>query len=532
MHLQLSNRDPHPGRAEGGRSWILLAVLLLSVFLGNVARYRFLCDDAFITFRYAENVATGLGPVWNPGEHVEGYTSPLWVLLMAASIRLGLPPELTSQVLGVLSGIGVLALLALFCRKTWPDRPWAVWLLLAVLAASRSFTAWCTSGMETMLFTFLVLLGFLLLLRARTSARLHLPSSLVLVLATLTRPEGLLFAGVAGVFLLVDAARGRRRLAAAVSWLLLYVALVGAHLLWRHGYYGYWLPNTWYAKVPGLWLEQSRRYLSLFEQDYHIAWFLPFAGLAVLRRRDATALLFAVATGLYLGYVLAIGGDRFEFRFLVVVFPFLYWLIVDGLSSLARPGFLAAVPRPVTQGGVAVVAVALVLLTHLGSIREEARGRRAGVASVQAAGRYATRRAEEGRFLRSRIDQGVLPEDLVICVGGAGAVPYYTRWPAIDRRGLNDAYIAHLPVAERGQIAHEHDVPYEYLLERGVVVFDILNQLVHEEIPPGLPEEPVRHGSGAIPMRIVVLGDRYLVFGSLVSDEELARVFRGLEIRR
>ena len=40
-------------------------------------------DDAMIAMRYAKSIAAGLGPVYNPGERVEGYTGPLWVLLLA-----------------------------------------------------------------------------------------------------------------------------------------------------------------------------------------------------------------------------------------------------------------------------------------------------------------------------------------------------------------------------------------------------------------------------------------------------------------
>ena len=44
----------------------------------------FLCDDAFISFRYARNLLEGHGLVFNPGERVEGYTNLLWVLELAA----------------------------------------------------------------------------------------------------------------------------------------------------------------------------------------------------------------------------------------------------------------------------------------------------------------------------------------------------------------------------------------------------------------------------------------------------------------
>jgi hypothetical protein len=46
--------------------------------------YYALFDDAMISMRYAKNLAHGAGLVWNPnGERVEGFTNPLWVLLMS-----------------------------------------------------------------------------------------------------------------------------------------------------------------------------------------------------------------------------------------------------------------------------------------------------------------------------------------------------------------------------------------------------------------------------------------------------------------
>ena len=46
-------------------------------------------DDAYITFRYARNLAEGLGLVYNPGEWVLGTTTPLWAILLACGYRLG-----------------------------------------------------------------------------------------------------------------------------------------------------------------------------------------------------------------------------------------------------------------------------------------------------------------------------------------------------------------------------------------------------------------------------------------------------------
>src|SRR5689334_12867356 len=39
-------------------------------------------DDAYISYRYAQNLVAGQGLVFNPGERVEGYSNLLYVLLL------------------------------------------------------------------------------------------------------------------------------------------------------------------------------------------------------------------------------------------------------------------------------------------------------------------------------------------------------------------------------------------------------------------------------------------------------------------
>jgi arabinofuranosyltransferase len=75
---------------------VQLAVLaLLAAVIGGALALSFLCDDAYITFRYVSNARDGLGLVWNPPpfQPVEGYTSFLWALVLWAAWSLtGLEP--------------------------------------------------------------------------------------------------------------------------------------------------------------------------------------------------------------------------------------------------------------------------------------------------------------------------------------------------------------------------------------------------------------------------------------------------------
>ena len=61
----------------------LLCVCLLILTFISIWWRTWLAEDAFITFRYVENWLNGYGLVFNMGERVEGFTSPLWMVFLA-----------------------------------------------------------------------------------------------------------------------------------------------------------------------------------------------------------------------------------------------------------------------------------------------------------------------------------------------------------------------------------------------------------------------------------------------------------------
>ncbi len=505
-----------------------LWVFVCAVYAWNVSHYFFLGDDAFISFRYAANLADGNGLVWNPGERVEGYTNFLWVLILAAGMALGIAPEGLACTLGIASGIAVLASLGFYsARRLGPLHP-LVWLPLFTLVLSRSFTAWSTGGLATQLFTLLVLLAQIQFLRERRrQGGAPWISSVLFALATLTRPEGGLFTAVAGLFFALRVYQGKESLRDLLLWCAPWFAIVGAHFLFRFAYYGAWLPNTFHAKVNGFWPEQAAHYFGIFHADYKVGFYLPLILLGLIRTRGFAHAYFTLSIFFYCAYLYAIGGGRFEFRFLVVILPSLYWLIAEGLRVLLEA------PGPARRGfsGLAIAAAAALLITtHLGSISPQARLDRHHIESIERTREYAADRARQGKILRSYVDAGVLPADLMLCVGGAGALPYYTRWPTLDFRGLNDPVIATGPLRERGAIAHEHYADAAYMRERGVVVFDALNHLVHEGDVSRYRDHAAIRGNQAWKLRAVRLGEHTMVFSAQVPEARFREVFRELEI--
>ena len=496
-------------------AFVIIGVTIL-VFVAQVRLHFFLGDDAFISFRYAQHMAAGEGVVWNPGERVEGYTNFLWVLLMAAGIKLGVRPESFSTILGIASGAAVLLVVSILAARLSERRTLLVLAPAFFLALSRTFTAWTTGGLETMWFTLLITAALLAVIEERRRvATLPIGSAVLLGLAALTRPEGILFTGIVAVWLALEAVNDRHRLRPFLIWAAVPTSMIGTHLLWRYAYYGAWLPNTFAAKVPAAWWDQGLVYAADFTRAYGLPLFLPWVVWAMWRRGvDRDRLLVVTCVVVYAAYVVAVGGDRFEFRFWVPVLPILYWLTTDALERLRFQ-----------RHATALVLVTLLGTTLHGTLQADGKQlpRGHGIAPVSAIKAYATRRIEEGRRLRELIEAGVLRPDLVLAVTGAGAVPYYTDWPTVDVHGLNDRYIAHLPVVTRGVIGHERYAPSEYLERRRVVIFDALNRLVHEKATPMQP-----FPNETRPLYVADIGDAYLVFSSYVPDTEVRQALSQL----
>src|SRR5690242_3944590 len=81
-----SPRGGVAGRQLEVAGFVVGCVLLL---FGAYRVFAFVQDDAFITYRYAWNLRHGFGPVFNPGDHTEGYSCPLFMML--TSLLMWLP---------------------------------------------------------------------------------------------------------------------------------------------------------------------------------------------------------------------------------------------------------------------------------------------------------------------------------------------------------------------------------------------------------------------------------------------------------
>lgn len=431
---------------------------MTAAFVVHARAWEFLCDDAFISFRYARNLAEQGALVFNPGERVEGYTNFLWVVVLAACHALGVAPPRAAPVLtglGALAGLVAAVLVASVLRRrlggSSDPRLHALDLVPAALLVSLpEHMVWAHGGLETSWAAALVLGS----IAAWSSDRPRLAAGLAAA-AALLRPDallplavfGLAWLGVVSAPVLVRERRAalarlpRRRLVQAA---LVLVVPVLVHLLWRRSYYGAWLPNTWFIKAHGALLRDT------YGQAYVLAWLhaLPLAYTAplalLLRPRHLLLVLPLVAI---VAYGWSVGGDFMAYGRFYAAATGLYaalvgWLLADAARLLARiaPARMAAT-LPVLLG--LLVAAASGQRAHARWQADMARpsgwldGQWEGVAAMD---RFARVGLAVGEWMHDN-----LPPDTLVSVGAAGAVPYGAGLPVIDAYGLVDPGLARLP---------------------------------------------------------------------------------------
>jgi hypothetical protein len=323
----------------------------------------YLADDGAISLTYARNFARGDGLVLVPGDApVEGYSNPLWVLLLALGAWAGgaAHPEWLLKGLGLIFAACTVLLSVRLAERAYGRPPGEIlWIAPAVIATSTPFAFWSVAGLENPLYACLLTLSALLYLGELDSPhRSPIGSALALVALALTRPEGVAFAAVFLVHRLL--VRARR----TAAWTLVFVGCYAGFLLWRYWYFSAWLPNTFYAKIGDRHLgnllayaltpdDPGRRYLARFGVVF--ATLVVFATVGLLSRVHWRAgLLFAgIATAQAL-FVLYAGGDWWPGnRFLTPVIPLLAVLAQRGVQLVIDAVRL-------TQGRLAVAAVAAI----------------------------------------------------------------------------------------------------------------------------------------------------------------------------
>jgi len=171
---------------------VVLVLLLCFAFLVlETVIFENTWDDAYISYRYAENFAENKGLVYNEGEYVEGYTTFLWVFILGLLGKLGFDIPSTGKILCLLFGFGTVLITYLIGRKLDKGYSTAAILAALLLTFRIDYGVHFQSGMETSLHVFMLALAFYSYMNRYKYS--FLVTGFIAALLPLIHPEGILF---------------------------------------------------------------------------------------------------------------------------------------------------------------------------------------------------------------------------------------------------------------------------------------------------------------------------------------------------
>ena len=439
-------------------------IIAITIFLKNA----WVTEDSYILFRSIEQLFAGNGPVWNPHDRVQVYTSPLWYLILSAVRLLSSNSFLNVIFTSLAFWLGtVLALKAIF-KNT-------LILLISVLflTASTAFFDYTSSGLENGLAYFIISLYIYFYLECYKAETNNLTSTIKIILALYgliicVRHDLALLLFPSTIFVIFY-----HSTALSIKQWLLYGWIAFApfiiYSLFSLLYYGFPLPNTAYAKLyTGIdkftLLKQSIQYFYSSLKYDSITLIIISIALIINMFKTSEKHLQFLSYGIILNllYVCYVGGDFMQGRF------FSYAYLVSIILILVR--FTLVQNSKYRNSSIVALCCYLIFYPHTPfnspityknfSISEGIADERGYYARMLSLYSYINRDkstptfpnhpwAEKGVELKESQNRVVLMEQI-------GVFGYYagTEKIIIDPLAISDPLLARIPVSSEWRIGH------------------------------------------------------------------------------
>lgn len=451
---------------------IILTASIAFLFITFLIIGVWFTDDAFISFRYANNLVNDLGLVFNENEKVQGYTNFLWVILLAGLKYYHFDFVYTSIAINILSYLILIIIFFLVAKKVFINSTEQIILSTLLFASSPNLLIWSVGGgLEGPLFALLCFSSLSLLFAGRTKRNIIL-SAILILLATLTRPEGIIFFFF-GIFyyLLEDGIyKSKKNLIISLS---VFVVLLFPYVLWCLWYYNDVIPNTYYAKVTFdlAQIREGLRYsYRFFMSISHISLFL-FIAYFLFRQLPKFTRYTQMIFFFFLGYIIIIGGDfMFSYRFFIPIMPFIVFIVTESVKNHFPRLNENIVKKRVTN-------FSLVMIIFICF----------NLASISFLHKYEIKNykmIENGKQTALYLNHKY-SKNYKIAVSAIGTLGYYSEMIIIDLLGLTNKIIAQSKALEHQDylISHNRSNPnYVLALRPDIIMFGM---------PPG-EKDPVR----------------------------------------
>lgn len=411
---------------------LLVAFFSAGTYLWASSRYYtigFPLDDAWIHQTYARNLVELGKWVYVPGQTSAGSTAPLWTLLLSVGYLFSHSlPYFWTYLLGIL---------ALFCTALTGEiiyRGLGVHQTRSIpLAGLFIATEWhllwgAVSGMETILFAFIIMAVFATLIRAKPNYGV---AGFLIGLSCWVRPDGLTLLGPAIFIILLEKSDWKHKIRRILTVFMGFAILFGAYLGFNYSLGEVFLPNTFYAKQAEYSSMQQipiwRRFFSLASLPLIGAGSLLIPGVAVacwrsIKLRDWRMIaLFLWWSGYTAIYALRLPVNYQHGRYLIPAMPVFFILGLVGTSRLlsiqystSRLGW--AIGRLIL---ISLIAVQLIFAVKGATVYRE------DVAIIE------TEMVATAQWLNQNTEPGA-----VIAVHDIGAIGYFSQRPLLDLAGL------------------------------------------------------------------------------------------------
>ena len=422
-----------------GKLWPLY--IPLCVLVAHACSYLpYISDDALISLRYADRLINGYGLTWSTGHAVEGYSNLAWILLVSLLGSLGIDLIIAARLLG----ITCMALVLLVNYRLWIsllEEKQLIYLIVAqfAFAFSGTIAIWAIGGLEQPLAALCVILAIYYLFAAcqnnLNTAQVS-KASLSLGVLCLTRPDSPLICVALAMSILLIHGIKRQTFLSCCKLAQFPIIFLGLQIAFRLSYYGEWLPNTALIKMTPSWHYISVGVLYVLSGLILLGPLSYFSIQSLLKNfnhktepvKSALSIIISAVLIAWCAYVAFIGGDILPgFRHLVISITLL--VIAFPLSA----GYLSSSKKYQSRKAPLILATLYLTLQLFSPFNIWARFELWHW---------------DGEVIANVLKTAFRDEKPLIAVDGAGTLPYFTSFPAIDMLGLNDYHIARTTPAE------------------------------------------------------------------------------------
>jgi arabinofuranosyltransferase len=439
----MENEEPRGILAEKRLFFLAVigSLLLIAQFTRKYLDFsKYPYEDAAMLMRYAQHLAQTGAIVWNSGaSHVDGGTDFLFMLVLAAIVKVGLSVEIAARLTGIVSHVLTVILVYVTITRLHKGSRWLALLSATYLAIGPALPL-ISAYFGTPFFALFASFTWYFankLVEEKNSAINSLFFAFSGLLMGLIRPEGVLLA----TFMLfaVTYMKGfKQSRGVIVTFFATFMLIGGLYFLWRWNYFGYPLPNPFYKKGGGhiyfSSLQESLRAVLQLCGPFLLAFILGLRSKKTLR---PTIFLLIPTLGFSCVWILLSGEMNFEGRFQYAILPIVLmsWpTLVRGLfRDLKLPRLKALDTRN------QVVLLATISCICLGTLLYQG--------SVDSQDTY----FHDGRYDVAKMLSSYSSKNYTMATTEAGLLPLYSKWRDIDTWGLNDAWIAH-----HGQITADY----------------------------------------------------------------------------